>query len=58
MSEKHPTSGKRPATANQLVAGRVYVDHGVQSLVAQDNPDDSQLGAPDPAGQKRETAKE
>lgn len=58
MTEKHPTSGRRPATDNPEVAGRVNLDHGVNSLVAQDNPDDSQLGAPDPAGKKRHTTSE
>ncbi len=54
MSEKNPTSGKRPATEQPQPAGNVSLDHGVQSLVAQDNPDDSQLGAPDPAGRKKQ----
>ncbi len=27
-------------------APKTYLDHGVDSLVAMDNPDDSELGAP------------
>lgn len=55
MTKKQTTSDHRPATENQQAAGRVDLDHGVSSLVAQDSPDDSQLGAPDPAGTKRST---
>jgi len=29
----------------QAARGKEYLDHGVESLVAMDNPDDSQLGA-------------
>ncbi|MFZ5814915.1 MAG: hypothetical protein ACOY93_06385 [Bacillota bacterium] len=57
MTEKHPTSGKRPATENRQPAGRIHLDHGVSSLVAQDSPDDPQLGAPDPAGREKPTGK-
>lgn len=56
MAEKHPTSGRRPATETQQPAGRMHLDHGVSSLVAQDSPDDPQLGAPDPIGDKRPTS--
>lgn len=55
MKEKHPTTGKRPATENEQKAGRMSLDHGASSLVAQDSPDDSQLGAPDPIGTERPT---
>ena len=58
MTKKEPTSGRRPTTENEQVAGHLHLDHGVSSLVAQDNPDDSQLGAPDPTGKKRTTAAE
>lgn len=58
MTEKQPASARRPATENKQVAGRVHLDHGASSLVAQDSPDDSQLGAPDPLGKKRHATSE
>lgn len=53
MTQKQPEAGRRPNAQNQQPAGRVNLDHGVSSLVAQDSPDDSQLGAPDPLGNRR-----
>lgn len=53
MTENKPRTPQQAATTNQQLAGRLHLDHGLSSLVAQDNPDDSQLGAPDPKGRQR-----
>jgi hypothetical protein len=52
MNERRPTSGQNPANAQAQPAGKMNLDHGVHSLVAQDSPDDSQLGAPKNPGKK------
>ncbi|MGE5676121.1 MAG: hypothetical protein ACM3XM_19960 [Mycobacterium leprae] len=44
----NPNMGQQPSTI-----GEMYLDHGTPSLVAQDNPDDSQLGASDNKTQKK-----
>lgn len=47
MIDKNPKSPPRPGTQEQPAGGQIHLDHGISSLVAQDNPDDSQLGAPE-----------
>lgn len=48
--EKHgrnrPEANPKSAQAKTEEREKTSLDHGVESLVAQDNPDDSQLGAP------------
>lgn len=47
MTEKHRlAASQRPADPKQKADEQVYLDHGVESLVAEDSPDDSELGSP------------
>lgn len=41
-----PTQTNKNATDPRTTQAQNYLDHGAESLVAMDNPDDSQLGAP------------
>lgn len=52
MTGKHPAPPQRPASREAKADEQTYLNHGVESLVAQDNPDDSQLGAPNPAAKQ------
>lgn len=55
MSEKNSKEFRTTKKAGTQQANNPpYLDHGVPSLVAQDNPDDSQLGAPPAQGKGRD----
>lgn len=51
--ERRQTNAAKTEQAKRRAAeqGDAYLDHGVPSLVAMDNPDDSQLGAPGDTGE-------
>jgi hypothetical protein len=53
MTDKHPqqaTQTNKNVTEPRTKQEQTYLDHGAESLVAMDNPDDSQLGAPEGQG--------
>jgi hypothetical protein len=39
------TAPQYPGKTDATAAEKTYLNHGVETLVAKDNPDDSQLGA-------------
>lgn len=50
MTDKNPqqsTQTNKNVTDPRTAQAQNYLDHGTESLVAMDNPDDSQLGAPE-----------
>lgn len=46
MTEKRPETKKGPAAAAQKAGEQTYLNHGVESLVAMDSPDDPEAGTP------------